>query len=267
MINNKKAMTVMNITLLIISIFTMLILMYIGNGMIKDSNYKNSLVECSYFFNNIKGQKVFFDNLESSNNNLINSLSNICPSKTQIIDEKKINLASDLISDCYLKSGKGTDILPSKMGDDGICLYCGNIKTGNSIENFNQKLSTQLNNKKYISLFEKNSDTINFNSVTLNETNLPSKINLDEGASVFYYIFKPQTSTTDKIQSWFSTQFTNFNFYDKIENSLISSDVKTYSGVLVTTQKEYQGGELLNLDRNSLSQKSCTIIVPKKNYN
>jgi len=275
---NKKALSMISIVFLLIAIFTLLFLLNLTYSKFNNNTYDLSISSCALTFKNAHGKLIFYNKEGKINSNLINLLAISCPSKSINVKEKEINKVSDLILDCFDKSSKGLDIFPNKVKDDGICLYCGTVKTPNEISDFSGKLNENLKKKKYKSLFYTNlSSSVNLNEIYLSKSNIPNSISSQRDMAIYYYIYKPQfpknqditfsTYLKDEVLGGALNKISDLgNVPSSISNLIYPKLTQTYSGVIIADQKEYHDGEILNKDRSSLAKKSCTIVTPKKNY-
>jgi len=278
--SNKKANTIYIIAIIISSI-TLIIMISLLFPMIKDAQYQSSLTECNYLFKNINGHKSYFGNdMSKPNDLLLNSISNICPSKTiEIKTDSNMNQINNLVEDCWYKTGELSDIFAAHSNGYNICLLCGQIKPTKNI-NFKEYFldkSNGINSKEYKKIFN-SAESLNLNQVFLESTS-PKILEEDETYYLIYYTESPQLENQDQIDSSVISQSITSIINDvdisflSLADSLISSNqLKSKSGIFF--QKEtlsekiiFKDEEKQSLSNRDLKFKYCDIlIVPEEDF-
>lgn len=285
MIKNKKAMTQSFVVGIIISVITLIILLFIIKTNIDSFRYTQSIQECKLFFENIDGKALYFSNeLNKPTLSLTDSIAKLCPSKTIKINKKSVSDAAKLLNDCYVKTAKGENIMGSNTRGEKICLYCGKIEAEEEITNFRELLTKELNDEKYNSFMGKDNnefkDTINLNSGFYSQTSsiIPQKLSKDMSATIFYYIDAPEFPKTDNIGiiTWikdvYGTKLSKFvgsmgsigswlNW--KITQGGIS-EYDVFSGVIITHQSEAEIE--FGKTKNTIQFRDCNTIIPEDNF-
>lgn len=289
MLNFKKSQTqkVIGITL---GILTLLILIFFTTSTIKNSTYSISLTQCNIFFEKIEGQPVYFSNkLNSATNVLFDQISNTCASKDFQITKDNILPAIDLVEDCWTKTGKSIDILPSLILDEGVCVYCGSIYSKKEINSFDKLFIKEFQkNKELLSKITSNkTETLNMNKLgLLDSENLPKTLNEDTTIDVIYYIYNPGIVSAEKNNIFTSIDegidmtetkllqfFGNTNKYTTLTTYYLSKkSTNSFSGINLIQRDLSSDLTNINNDdnnenlKNILTPLNCKLIIPKTHY-
>ena len=240
---SKKALSTMQIILLIVAIITFLFILTFSNQALSDSKYEASLLECQLFFESVDGKPFYFGNeLNEPTFNLFDSISNLCMSKEAMVYEKDVSNAVELVDDCWKKTGSGVDIYGVNARDSNFCVFCGFVTAKDEIDNFNEKFVSQvkLDSEKY-SFLKNSSESASTNQdFLLKEENIPQSLNEEEPLMVFYYTYKPkfeggffgETATdvavaASELTGSFGGALSTINYY------ISSEDERTITGVII----------------------------------
>ncbi len=204
---NKKALSMTFVVTLIISIVFLLIFYSYQSGILKTAQYESKILECETFMNGVEGKALFFSNdLSKPTFTLLNSISQICPLKTEEISKNSLDSASELVQNCYREGGSGVDIMGANSNGNNICIFCGFLESKEEIENVNEKLVEEFKDEKNKKLFE-DKETSNLNKYFLNEEqNIPNSISQNNPIAVIYI--------SHKIEEYKSDAKDNFLFDD-----------------------------------------------------
>lgn len=270
---NKKSMTNGFIISLVVGLITLIILgFFIIPKFITQAEYDLSLSSCSSFLENVNQNPSFFTS-NGFSLELVKAISGFCPSKNVKINSKNIIPAVNLINSCWKESGKGFDFLPNgnTAENAGICISCGNIKSSDTIQNFNIKLYSKLK-KKYPSLYGA-AKINNENQIFLSKEIIPKTIFKDNYAiGVYYLIYKPSPSFFKKgnnailgFISEFSSSnsFIGGNILANLINKKFLSSSNSIGGIFLSINEKQKNG-MYKIKK--LPSKCSEIIYPTKIY-
>ena len=273
---NKNASSIIWKTLIgiIIIAIPLLFLTNIHTDLLDYSKYYTGLNQCNTFTKTITlNEDIYFDKDRRATSRLLKDYSNICVSKNVEIENKNINRAADLISNCWYGNGAGEDIIISRGYQESICVYCGLINAKEDISSFDNKLIDLFKkDKDYKHLFSA-SNTKNLNNLTLiTKANFPENLKQGESLIVYYFIHKPELEI----------EVSNSQIFDKIEDGLeILADTsvsefflgdysQTVSAVSVekhSNKIDFNANEEIIFDSKNLNVKCSSFIIPNNYYN
>lgn len=274
LIKNKKALSVNMIVGIILSIITLILLLFFINTQMKSAQYSQSLIACNLLFTNIDGKPTYFGaGLDKINSKLVDEIAKQCPSKKIVINDKSIDNAAELISDCWKKTGSGEDMFGAQVKNQKICVYCGKIIAETEIKDFRTKLNKELQKTKYASLYSKDAQIENFNEFNLQL--IPNTLQSGKSTTVFYYVYRTDIPKKIDVSTWIRDDYlsTVSKFTGEtgsiftIANFAISNNVlKTYGGVILTKEIENKNKEDFKQFSNTISSEDCTVIIPLKEF-
>ncbi len=272
---NKTGMSINMIIGIIFTVITLVLLLFFITAQMKQAQYSQSIIGCNLLFSNIDGKPTYFSgSLNTTNNKLIDEIAKQCPSKKITINDKSINKAAELISDCWRKTATGEDIFGANVKNQKICLYCGEITAENEILDFRAKVNTELKKEKYSNIYSKETGIENFNEFNLQL--IPNNLESGKSTTVFYYVYRTDipknpgsfstfvrdeyVSSISKFIGSQSSIFTTANFVFS-ENVL-----KTYGGIILTKEIENKKEEDFKQFTNTINKDDCTVIIPLKEF-
>lgn len=276
-LRSKKAISTQIIVGIVLALFTLIILAFIINPVIKNASYESSIAECSFLLKSVKGKPTFFNNsLDSTTNLLLQTIAETCHAKEVKISENNILPATSLVEDCWIKSGQGTDFLGANVEDKGVCIYCGSIYAKDEVSNFDELFKKEINKKKYDYLFE-SSEVLNLNKAFLKENTIISDFSSkDNSISVFYYIYKPQHPKenildTDYYSNIISTKISKFvgnwgSGFSILNYEASSSNINSVGAVVLTSNVKISGEAEDYKDDITKLTETCSFAIPKKIY-
>jgi competence protein ComGC len=287
MIKNKKAISLMFVVLLIISIVFLLMGLIFQSTILKESKYQTNIAECQTFLNSVNGKALFFGNgFDSPTFTLTNSISEICVSKDVEVSKNNLNSAKELIQSCYAQGGEGTDFMGANSNGQNVCIFCGFIKAQEEIPNFNDKLVNGFKDKKFDNFFEEK-ETTNLNEYLYNDSNnLPESLQEGDRLAVIYFSHKQEYKSEvkdnvvlEQIDDAYETTITEVSkFFGEITGGLsyaiTDSNSQTITGVYLN---EWDYDEIVTdlVDKESstlsstnfpLNIKCNNLVVPKNKY-
>lgn len=283
---NKKGITWVYLTAIIISIVTLMLIAFYINSITNSWNYESSIQECSFLMKNSHDNKGFFgNNLNRIELTFSRTVSEVCSAKDIEVNSRSISRASNLINDCHVKFGSGTDFLGNGVRGESVCIYCGRIKVREDIDDFSTKLIENLN-KSHPKLNSKETQIINLNDAFLfNQTSYLNiflrSVSKNDELAVFYTISRPDVSST--ATSWGGAtqevvaEYTNIllrwganqvSIVGNVYNKFTGSRIPSMGGVVLTKMPDEIKGFSTTQDVIiPLNHGSCqNVIIPKKIY-
>jgi len=273
---NKLALSTNMIIGIIITIVTLVLLLFFITAQMKQAQYSQSILGCNLLFSNIDGKPTYFTGgLNTTSNKLIDEIAKQCPSKKITVNDKSISKAAELINDCWRKTASGEDIFGANVKNQKICLYCGEITAEKDITDFRSKLTTELKKEKYTSIYSKETEIENFNEFNLQL--IPSTLESGKSTTVFYYVYRTDIpKNTDSFSTFvrdeYVTSISKFvgsssSIFTTANFALSKNVLKTYGGVILTKEIENKKEEDFKQFTNTISKDDCTIIIPIKEFN
>ncbi|MDA3855206.1 MAG: hypothetical protein PF569_03020 [Candidatus Woesearchaeota archaeon] len=278
MIKSKKGMSwEFLIGLIVLGVVLIISFNYVQE-FITEGEYRSSVIGCKTFFEQIDGKPAFFNNsLNDVSPKLYTAISKICPSRDYEIEKNQISPAANLISDCWDKTGAGEDIFGAEVRDKGICLYCGKITAKDEIPNFKDQILKEFEKEEYSNLYSEQTGANNVNKLYFEK--IPNSLDEDKSAAVFYYAYKPPYPAPDK-----NGEINFATFFDDVVLGKLSqvvgnlgaignyinyftttSSIDTYTGIIVTSQIEYDESKSIDDINNQIELYGCDVIIPEKN--
>lgn len=281
MYKSKKGMSVEFIIMLILSIIILLILTFYIYNSINEGKYQASLIGCQTFFHQIDGKPAFFSITSNKpTQKLYDSIASLCPSRTINIEKDEIQKVTNLIQDCWRKTGEGVDFYGATTQEVGICLYCGSIEVDEEISNFGDLVKKELESLKENSLYDESVEVVNLNPQTLKA--IPSKVSKEQRIEVYYYSYKPEFPPIDETTGYFEIAdnyfeneiLTPISDFIKSQGGLLTlgsylvtdSSVDTFAGVVLYRSFDNSKKDIDEV-KSVISTRGCNVINPDKNYN
>jgi hypothetical protein len=280
---SAKAITYNIITILLIGMVFLLIMFFYISASAESAKYEQSLITCNQFFKSINGKSLYFnETVNTFTPKLSNSLRDLCPSKTVQVSSQNVKPALDLMKDCWFKTGSGTDIFPMIATDMKLCFYCGKITSNTNIESFKEKIDAELRHEKYADLLSKESEIINLNYATF-ENSIPETLDKEHELALYYYVYKPPVELGDNLienMQTFAKDVINrgirdfvgehmdigpaLNYYG-LDEFLIGELVKTSGGLVIISEDNTDKQDFDKVE-NYIVTRGCYTIYPLKNY-
>ena len=279
----KKALVNWQIILVILAVITFIIIFFWAKDALDDSRYETSLFECNQLLSSAVSTPMssltFFKDGEPRLD-FINAIETKCPSKEISISKNNIDDAADLVYDCWQKTGKGVEILNSNSYGESICLFCGYIKSDDTISNFDEKFKEEIKNKKYQDLFQSSSQILSLNNDTLLDL-LPKNLDSENPILIMYFIYKPEYEGSSFADTTFHLAKDKvLNFITSFGGSVAavtkmidSNDVQSLGGIYLQswsnadTSKDFSKANQLTVAQKNSKIPCKTFIIPNDNFN
>jgi hypothetical protein len=279
MYKSKKGMSMEFIIILILSIVTLIILTFYLYDSINDGRYISSIVGCQTFFKQIEGKRAFFDNsLNHPNQKLYDTIAKLCPSRTIDIKKGEIRKVTNLIQDCWEKTGSGVDFYGATTKGVGICLYCGSIEVQDEISNFNELVSKDLEKLEDKTLFDQSVEVVNLNKESLKL--IPQSVSNKQNVHVFYYSYRPEFPPIDESTGFFeiTENYIDTEILDPLSEfiggfgsiaslgifAVTDSSVETYAGIVLDKEFDNSRKDVDEI-KSVIATRGCNVIIPEKN--
>lgn len=248
-----------------------------------EDTYNAEVMECNFFMKNIDGKSAYFGSgFDKIQFTLLETISNICPSKDVVVSNKDFSEAANLVSSCYREGGLGTDFFGANIQNENICIFCGFIKSDEEISDFGSKFIKSISKEKYSYLKDNDTELISLNKDLLFDENfLPKSLEKESQLMVFYFAYKPSFEAlpdndfVDTVGNTISTGVSTFvgeHVSTTLSYLMSESNVIGYSGVGMKvwpkSNEDFETEREVNFyGKTSQDFLNCDrIVIPKKNY-
>lgn len=259
----KKALSTSFLLGLIVAIVSLIVYLAFIGPLFSNYSYSQTINSCSQYLEFSANKNSLFiteDDKSKISQEYIDSVSSYCSSREiEVSDHSHIEGASSLIYDCWNKASEGKEVL-AQTYNGSLCLYCGTIKTKETINNFPEKLINSLSQNKYSNLFSSKTQVTNLNENLLNKEYLTSELNLaflneEDNVSIFFMAYRGG----------------NTGNYDRVERRLSTTEIPGISNYISTAydnpiQTHAQISLFKNQNFEELSQFCDPLIIPNKHY-
>lgn len=246
---NKWGITFMFVILMILSLITMLVLIFYSTGVLASNEYEIKVEQCRLLIDNVEGKSDYFGNsLDKPSQKFSQAFEKTCPKKDFEVTQKSVSNAAYLAEKCFRESNYGEDFLGSLVNGLSVCFYCGRVVSDSFVSNFDEMFLKEIRKDKYKSLFEE-AEINNTNSIFLNKSEyIPDSVGNENDIGVFYYIYRPevkcildddsQKAQVSNCADSFQTSFSKFvggwgGIYQSGVYLATSSEVRPLGGVLL----------------------------------
>ena len=256
-ISKKKGLLYSNVLILLISIITLIIIIFLVTGSFSGVKKATRINECSQIFLNSNEDIALFGNNYNKPTEIFRKyIESKCIFENVIYKNKKdIKKVHQLFNDCWQQGGKGYNFLNNLNGN--ICLLCGEINVNN--QNLKTEYFNEINNYKNEISFNDIEGT-NINKVSIFE---PMNFPNSKKIYVFYYIEQQyQQTLTNQIQGTLN-QYKIGQYFTKTYNLLLGKQNDKYVAGILLGNLNNNKLEILN---NGKSIHCNYIYIPKNTY-
>ena len=260
--NTKAEWSIEKTVSIIIGLITLLVISFFISNVMDEGKLENAERSCSTIFSKASTSAIFDKEDDVFKEAFWRSTAGSCSSFETIVEKDNPSKGASFLNRCWKMTGGDSDFLPPAY-KGGVCMYCGKIKyQGENYGEFREKLSEELSQKQYSSLFE-TQEVTSLNSLLLTPNTFPVELNQNNSLGVIMYAYKGKFSTWENIKSGTINQIANAVDIVGAEGAIreIQDSFKsTQKGIALVEMN----GDTPQVNGNPIDEEfQCDMIVPK----